>query len=146
MLVFSSTAHSWACQVLIFRAITSIKVARATTGSRSLCKILRALIMLTSPLPLSMSQSKIAKMQDLSRNSNSGQSGRMRMFLWDFTDPERDGALENDIVSHEVKLQVSRALLLHSWANSIEHSRNHEQDDRGRHRAVLADHGSRRYG
>ncbi|TCD67860.1 hypothetical protein EIP91_011857 [Steccherinum ochraceum] len=30
-----------------------------------------------------------------------GQSGRMRMFLWDFTNPERDGALENDIVSHE---------------------------------------------
>ncbi|KAI0785688.1 Fungalysin metallopeptidase-domain-containing protein [Abortiporus biennis] len=30
-----------------------------------------------------------------------GQSGRMRMFLWDLTNPERDGALENDIVSHE---------------------------------------------
>ncbi|KAI0075127.1 hypothetical protein K474DRAFT_1676603 [Panus rudis PR-1116 ss-1] len=30
-----------------------------------------------------------------------GQSGRMRMFLWDITNPERDGALENDIVSHE---------------------------------------------
>jgi extracellular elastinolytic metalloproteinase len=30
-----------------------------------------------------------------------GQSGRMRMFLWDFTKPERDGALENDIVVHE---------------------------------------------
>ncbi|THH28588.1 hypothetical protein EUX98_g5592 [Antrodiella citrinella] len=30
-----------------------------------------------------------------------GQSGSMRMFLWDFTSPERDGALENDIVSHE---------------------------------------------
>ncbi|KAJ8481442.1 hypothetical protein ONZ51_g5966 [Trametes cubensis] len=30
-----------------------------------------------------------------------GQSGRMRMFLWDFTNPERDGALENDIVTHE---------------------------------------------
>ncbi|KAI5116385.1 hypothetical protein M0805_005882 [Coniferiporia weirii] len=28
-----------------------------------------------------------------------GQSGRMRMFLWTF--PERDGALENDIVAHE---------------------------------------------
>ncbi|OJT09257.1 Extracellular metalloproteinase mep, partial [Trametes pubescens] len=30
-----------------------------------------------------------------------GQSGRMRMFLWDFTNPRRDGALENDIVVHE---------------------------------------------
>ena len=31
-----------------------------------------------------------------------GQSGRMRMFLWDLTSPQRDGALENDIVVHEV--------------------------------------------
>ncbi|KAF8623300.1 hypothetical protein AX17_007472 [Amanita inopinata Kibby_2008] len=30
-----------------------------------------------------------------------GQSGHMRMFLWTFTSPERDGALENDIVVHE---------------------------------------------
>ncbi|KAI0646696.1 Fungalysin metallopeptidase-domain-containing protein [Trametes meyenii] len=30
-----------------------------------------------------------------------GQSGAMRMFLWDITSPERDGALENDIVAHE---------------------------------------------
>ncbi|KAH8107793.1 Fungalysin metallopeptidase-domain-containing protein [Cristinia sonorae] len=30
-----------------------------------------------------------------------GQSGRMRMFLFDVTNPNRDGALENDIVSHE---------------------------------------------
>jgi len=30
-----------------------------------------------------------------------GQSGAMRMFLWDITNPERDGALENDIVVHE---------------------------------------------
>ncbi|KAF7372721.1 Extracellular metalloproteinase mep [Mycena sanguinolenta] len=30
-----------------------------------------------------------------------GQSGAMRMFLWDITNPERDGALENDIVTHE---------------------------------------------
>ena len=33
--------------------------------------------------------------------AQSGQSGRMRMFLWDLTNPERDGALENDIVVHE---------------------------------------------
>ncbi|CAA7257402.1 unnamed protein product [Cyclocybe aegerita] len=30
-----------------------------------------------------------------------GQSGRMRMFLWDITNPQRDGSLENDIVVHE---------------------------------------------
>ncbi|KAI0266683.1 Fungalysin metallopeptidase-domain-containing protein [Gloeopeniophorella convolvens] len=30
-----------------------------------------------------------------------GQSGAMRMFPWDLTNPERDGALENDIVSHD---------------------------------------------
>ncbi|KAF5380174.1 hypothetical protein D9615_006215 [Tricholomella constricta] len=30
-----------------------------------------------------------------------GQSGHMRMFLWTFTSPQRDGALENDIVVHE---------------------------------------------
>ncbi|KAJ7874545.1 Fungalysin metallopeptidase-domain-containing protein [Mycena olivaceomarginata] len=30
-----------------------------------------------------------------------GQSGAMRMFLWDLTNPERDGALENDIVTYE---------------------------------------------
>ncbi|KAF5346158.1 hypothetical protein D9758_009961 [Tetrapyrgos nigripes] len=30
-----------------------------------------------------------------------GQSGAMRMFLWDLTNPERDGALENDIPNHE---------------------------------------------
>ncbi|KAF8909875.1 Fungalysin metallopeptidase-domain-containing protein [Mucidula mucida] len=30
-----------------------------------------------------------------------GQSGQMRMFLWDFTSPGRDGALENDVIVHE---------------------------------------------
>ncbi|KAI0069746.1 hypothetical protein K474DRAFT_992389 [Panus rudis PR-1116 ss-1] len=30
-----------------------------------------------------------------------GQSGHMRMFLWDLTNPQRDGALENDIIVHE---------------------------------------------
>ncbi|RDB18735.1 Extracellular metalloproteinase mep [Hypsizygus marmoreus] len=30
-----------------------------------------------------------------------GQSGHMRMFLWTRTSPQRDGALENDIVVHE---------------------------------------------
>ncbi|KAH8828201.1 Fungalysin metallopeptidase-domain-containing protein [Flagelloscypha sp. PMI_526] len=31
-----------------------------------------------------------------------GQSGQMRMYLWDLTSPKRDGALENDIVIHEM--------------------------------------------
>jgi extracellular elastinolytic metalloproteinase len=30
-----------------------------------------------------------------------GQSGQMRMFLWNLANPLRDGALENDIVVHE---------------------------------------------
>ena len=30
-----------------------------------------------------------------------GQSGQMRMFLWTITSPQRDGAIENDIVIHE---------------------------------------------
>lgn len=30
----------------------------------------------------------------------------MRMFLWDFTNPERDGALENDIPNHEVRARL----------------------------------------
>ncbi|KIJ54535.1 hypothetical protein M422DRAFT_240602 [Sphaerobolus stellatus SS14] len=30
-----------------------------------------------------------------------GQSGTMRMFLWTMTSPQRDGAVENDIVAHE---------------------------------------------
>ena len=36
-----------------------------------------------------------------------GQSGRMRMFLWDLTRPNRDGSLENDIIVHEVSLMSS---------------------------------------
>ncbi|KIY72625.1 hypothetical protein CYLTODRAFT_449783 [Cylindrobasidium torrendii FP15055 ss-10] len=31
-----------------------------------------------------------------------GQSGQCRMFLWDYTNPERDGSLENDIPVHEL--------------------------------------------
>ncbi|KAJ7156530.1 Fungalysin metallopeptidase-domain-containing protein [Mycena crocata] len=31
-----------------------------------------------------------------------GQSGQMNMYLWDLTDPLRDGALENDIAVHEM--------------------------------------------
>lgn len=39
-----------------------------------------------------------------------GQSGQMRMYLWDQSNPQRDGALENDIVVHEVC--ASRSWLL----------------------------------
>lgn len=39
-----------------------------------------------------------------------GQSGRMRMFLWDLTSPGRDGALENDIVVHEMTHGISSRL------------------------------------
>ncbi|KAI0042801.1 hypothetical protein FA95DRAFT_1499587 [Auriscalpium vulgare] len=30
-----------------------------------------------------------------------GSSGAMRMYLWDITNPERDGAVENDVIVHE---------------------------------------------
>ncbi|KAF8970283.1 peptidase M36, partial [Flammula alnicola] len=50
----------------------------------------------------------LISVQDLAGTDNAdfatpadGQSGRMRMFLWDITSPRRDGALENDIVVHE---------------------------------------------
>ncbi|KAF9486175.1 hypothetical protein BDN70DRAFT_916399 [Pholiota conissans] len=39
-----------------------------------------------------------------------GSSGAMRMFLWDLTSPERDGALENDIVSHEMTHGVTNRM------------------------------------
>ncbi|KAF9556787.1 hypothetical protein CPC08DRAFT_75227 [Agrocybe pediades] len=39
-----------------------------------------------------------------------GTSGAMRMFLWDLTTPERDGALENDIVSHEMTHGVTNRM------------------------------------
>ncbi|KAJ7140443.1 Fungalysin metallopeptidase-domain-containing protein [Mycena filopes] len=49
-----------------------------------------------------------ASVQDPSQPDNAdfaagpeGQHGVMHMYLWDFTSPERDGALENAIVAHE---------------------------------------------
>ncbi|KAF8638762.1 hypothetical protein AX17_001978, partial [Amanita inopinata Kibby_2008] len=39
-----------------------------------------------------------------------GQSGHMRMFLWTYTNPGRDGALENDIVVHEYTHGVTNRL------------------------------------
>ncbi|KAJ7918151.1 Fungalysin metallopeptidase-domain-containing protein [Mycena leptocephala] len=40
--------------------------------------------------------------QQTNIKSGAGQSGQMNMYLWDLTDPMRDGALENDIVTHEM--------------------------------------------
>ncbi|KAG9075709.1 hypothetical protein FS749_012600, partial [Ceratobasidium sp. UAMH 11750] len=39
-----------------------------------------------------------------------GQPGQMRMFTWTFTTPNRDGALENDIVVHEMTHGISNRL------------------------------------
>ncbi|KAL4252742.1 Extracellular metalloproteinase [Abortiporus biennis] len=39
-----------------------------------------------------------------------GQVGQMRMFLWDLTSPQRDGALENDIIVHENTHGISNRL------------------------------------
>ncbi|CAE7096204.1 unnamed protein product [Rhizoctonia solani] len=39
-----------------------------------------------------------------------GQPGMMRMFLWTYTSPQRDGALENDILIHEYGHGVSNRL------------------------------------
>ncbi|KAF7348992.1 Extracellular metalloproteinase [Mycena venus] len=39
-----------------------------------------------------------------------GQGGIMRMYLWDFTSPHRDGAFENDIVVHENTHGISNRL------------------------------------
>ncbi|QRV93483.1 extracellular metalloproteinase MEP [Ceratobasidium sp. AG-Ba] len=39
-----------------------------------------------------------------------GQSGQMRMYTWTYTTPNRDGALENDIVIHEYGHGVSNRL------------------------------------
>ncbi|CAE6429889.1 unnamed protein product [Rhizoctonia solani] len=39
-----------------------------------------------------------------------GQSGEMRMFVWTYTSPRRDGAFENDIVTHEYGHGISNRL------------------------------------
>ncbi|KAG8706859.1 hypothetical protein FRC08_000825 [Ceratobasidium sp. 394] len=39
-----------------------------------------------------------------------GQHGQMRMFTWTYTSPNRDGALENDIVAHEYTHGISNRL------------------------------------
>ncbi|CAE6448750.1 unnamed protein product [Rhizoctonia solani] len=39
-----------------------------------------------------------------------GQPGQMRMYTWTYTSPNRDGALENDIVTHEYTHGISNRL------------------------------------
>jgi len=39
-----------------------------------------------------------------------GQSGECRMFIWDLTSPRRDGAMENDIVVHEMTHGVTNRM------------------------------------
>jgi extracellular elastinolytic metalloproteinase len=39
-----------------------------------------------------------------------GSSGQMRMFLWTTTSPGRDGAVENDIVAHEMTHGVTNRM------------------------------------
>ncbi|QRV79441.1 extracellular metalloproteinase MEP [Ceratobasidium sp. AG-Ba] len=39
-----------------------------------------------------------------------GQHGQMRMFIWTITSPPRDGALENDIVTHEMTHGISNRM------------------------------------
>ncbi|KAF7311394.1 Extracellular metalloproteinase mep [Mycena kentingensis (nom. inval.)] len=58
-----------------------------------------------------------ASIQDAAGTNNAdfatppdGQSGRMRMFIWTFTNPRRDGALENDIPIHEMTHGVTNRL------------------------------------
>ncbi|CAE7145092.1 unnamed protein product [Rhizoctonia solani] len=59
----------------------------------------------------------LISVQDASGTNNAnfatppdGQSGRMRMYTWTSTTPNRDGALENDIVIHEYGHGISNRL------------------------------------
>ncbi|CCO36078.1 hypothetical protein BN14_10201 [Rhizoctonia solani AG-1 IB] len=58
-----------------------------------------------------------------------GQPGQMRMYLWTYTSPQGDGALENDIVTHErPNLEVSEkdgATLLPTGPNRSQPPRGH---------------------
>ena len=67
-----------------------------------------------------------------------GINGQMRLYIWDFTDPRRDGALENDIVVHEVRhMQRGEYRILSS--QSIEHSRDNQPHDGRGHCSVSTD-------
>ncbi|PPR05526.1 hypothetical protein CVT24_003269 [Panaeolus cyanescens] len=59
----------------------------------------------------------LISVQDASGTNNAnfatpadGSSGTMRMFLWTLTSPMRDGALENDIVTHEMTHGVTNRM------------------------------------
>lgn len=39
-----------------------------------------------------------------------GQSGRLRLFIYNLTNPDRDGALENDIIAHECAIGIASRL------------------------------------
>lgn len=39
-----------------------------------------------------------------------GQSGRLRLFIYNLTNPDRDGALENDIIAHECAVGIATRL------------------------------------
>ncbi|KAG8754500.1 hypothetical protein FRC12_011169 [Ceratobasidium sp. 428] len=59
----------------------------------------------------------LVSVQDMSGTNNAnfltppdGQSGQMRMYTWTYTTPGRDGAMENDIVTHEMMHGVSNRL------------------------------------
>ncbi|QRV79322.1 extracellular metalloproteinase MEP [Ceratobasidium sp. AG-Ba] len=59
----------------------------------------------------------LISVQDSSGSNNAnfatpadGQSGQMRMFTWTYTSPNRDGALENDIVVHEYTHGITNRL------------------------------------
>ena len=60
--------------------------------------------MLISPLLLSTSFFSLSLfyLTVCTYPSFSGQSGHCRMFIWDETSPNRDGAMENDIPLHEM--------------------------------------------
>lgn len=72
-----------------------------------------------------------------------GINGQMHLFLWDYTSPMRDGALENDIVVHEVGTipSTSPQMMLIS---GLEHARHHEPHDWRWHRQLPAIPRSRR--
>ncbi|KXN65530.1 hypothetical protein CONCODRAFT_12854 [Conidiobolus coronatus NRRL 28638] len=61
-----------------------------------------------------------------------GQQPRMRMFIWDTTNPKRDGDLENGIITHEYTHGLSTRLTggpansncLNTW--NLEHTRNND--------------------
>ena len=45
-----------------------------------------------------------------------GINGQLRLYVFDYTSPRRDGALENDVVVHEVRHFLFRFVLARSEA------------------------------